>query len=134
MDTGLAENGWGVPQNLAEAAKWYKASAEQNHQFGQNNLGWCYENGLGVEKSVVEAAKWYRRAAIQGHPHGQNNLGRCYGACVCDPTDTLGRRRRHTESTRVTRGMVNGLSCTGESVMYSLHSDKKMCGDDVDSI
>ena len=70
--------GRGVAQDDAEAAKWYRKSAEQGHADAQNNLGWMYEKGRGVNKDDAEAVKRYRKAAEQGHADAQNNLGRMY--------------------------------------------------------
>lgn len=72
------ENGYGVPQSLAEAVKWYRKSAEQGYADAQFSLGVCYANGDGVSQSWTEAVKWYRKSAEQGEALAQVNLGRCY--------------------------------------------------------
>jgi TPR repeat protein len=69
----------GVAMNGAEAVKWFRRAAEQNHAGAQNNLGACYENGRGVAKNDTEAVKWYRKAAEQSYAAAQFNLGACYG-------------------------------------------------------
>ena len=61
-------NGKGVPQDYAEAAKWYRKAAEQGYADAQNNLGMMYVNGQGVPQDYAEAAKWTRKAADQGDP------------------------------------------------------------------
>ncbi len=58
--------GEGVPQDLAEAAKWYRLAAEAGHAGAQKNLGVFYATGQGVSKDEVEAQKWLKRAAAQG--------------------------------------------------------------------
>jgi TPR repeat protein len=70
--------GQGVPQDYAEAVRWYRKAAEQNHAEAQYALGYCYENGEGVEQDYVEAVRWYRRAAEQNFAPAQYNLGDCY--------------------------------------------------------
>ncbi len=35
-------NGQGVTKDEAEAVKWYRKAAEQNHAMAQYNLGVCY--------------------------------------------------------------------------------------------
>ena len=44
----LYENGDGVPQDKSEAAKWYRAAAEQGDEDAQFNLLW---KGSGVHSS-----------------------------------------------------------------------------------
>ncbi|MEO7297526.1 MAG: tetratricopeptide repeat protein [Verrucomicrobiota bacterium] len=70
--------GRGVPQDHAEAVKWFRKAAEQNHVMAQSSLGYCYDAGEGVAKDYVEAVKWYRKAAEQGHHFAQHNLALCY--------------------------------------------------------
>ena len=41
-DTGL-----GVPQDAAEAVRWFRLAAEQGHASAQNNLGIAYGTGEG---------------------------------------------------------------------------------------
>ena len=66
----MYENGRGVPQNDAEAVKWYRKAAEQGLASAQNNLGLMYANGRGVPQNDAEAVKWYRKAAEQGLAFG----------------------------------------------------------------
>ena len=50
----------GFKQNYAEAAKWYRISADmQREGYGFYELGFCYEFGKGVEADLEEAEKWY---------------------------------------------------------------------------
>jgi TPR repeat protein len=70
--------GEGVPQNHAEAARWYRLAADQGLSAAQYNLGLMYVNGWGVSQDYGEAARWYRLAADQGVALAQNNLGMMY--------------------------------------------------------
>ena len=70
----MYDNGEGVPQNAAEAVKWYRLAAEQGFAIAQSNLGLMYVNGEGVPQNYVEAVKWYRLAAEQGLAVAQHNL------------------------------------------------------------
>jgi TPR repeat protein len=70
--------GKGVPQDYAEAAKWYRKAAERGDAVAQCNLGVCYVNGQGVPKDAAEAVKWYRKAADQGDEMARFSLGECY--------------------------------------------------------
>lgn len=70
--------GVGVPQDYAEAVKWFRKAAEQGLAFAQYNLGLSYDSGKGVPQDYAKAAKWYRMAAKQGFVLGQYNLGVSY--------------------------------------------------------
>jgi hypothetical protein len=65
----------GITQNYAEAARWYRKSAEQGHSFAQHYLGKLYNNGDGVPQSFAEAAKWFELAAQNGHVASQVQIG-----------------------------------------------------------
>lgn len=71
-------NGTGVPQDYAEAAKWFRKAADQGHALAQFPLGIMLFSGTGVPKNATEAATWYRKAAEQGHASAQYYLGMLY--------------------------------------------------------
>ena len=75
---GMYDNGQGVPQDVAEAVKWYRLAADQGYAMAQYNLGVMYDNGQGVPQDDAEALKWYRLAADQGQADAQFNLGVMY--------------------------------------------------------
>ena len=60
---GHYANGRGVPQDYAEAAKWYRKAADQGNAYAQSNLGWMYANGRGVPQDYVQAHMWMNLAA-----------------------------------------------------------------------
>ena len=62
----MYDNGEGVPENDAEAVKWYRKAADQGHSGAQFNLAIMYATGEGVPENDAEAVKWYRKAADQG--------------------------------------------------------------------
>jgi TPR repeat protein len=68
----------GIRQNLTEAAKWLRKSADQRYAPAQSLLGMLYEKGLGVPKDYAEAGKLYRKAAEQGIVSAQSALGVLY--------------------------------------------------------
>lgn len=86
--------GWGVPIDYAEAAKWFRLAAEHGEQgdlakgplFSTDRtifraqwvLGTMYESGEEVQQDYAEALKWYRVAAEQGDANAQFNLGFMY--------------------------------------------------------
>jgi len=55
--------GVGVPQNYAEAAKWFRKAADQGDTYAQYNLGSMYEKGRGVPQSYEKAYIWFTLAA-----------------------------------------------------------------------
>lgn len=58
--------GRGVAKDDAEAARWYRLSAEQGLPMAQASLGACYLHGLGVEKDSVQAHAWLTRSVAGG--------------------------------------------------------------------
>jgi TPR repeat protein len=74
----LYENGFGVTQDLKQAADWYLKSAEQGNTDAQYNLGAMHEHGVGMPVNYAEAARWYRPAAEQGDIDALSNLGVLY--------------------------------------------------------
>ncbi len=71
-------HGKGVPQDYAEAARWYRRAAEQGNVKAEDGLGYMYSQGQGVPQDYTEAANWYRKAADQGHAKAQYDLGNTY--------------------------------------------------------
>ena len=72
------EAGRGVPQDVAEAVRWFRLAADQGLATAQSNLGVAYATGRGVPRNTVEAVRWYRLAAEQGFATAQVNLGAMY--------------------------------------------------------
>ncbi len=70
--------GQGVPQDYAEAVKWFRKAAEQGNAAAQSDLGFMYAKGWGVPWDHTEAMKWYRLAADQGNVRAQYRLGGMY--------------------------------------------------------
>ena len=64
--------GQGVPQDYAQAVKWYRLAADQEHVKAQYNLALKYDKGQGVPQDYAEAVKWFRLAADQGNNNGKN--------------------------------------------------------------
>ncbi len=74
----LYDLGWGVPQDYAEAVKWYRLAANQGDAEAQANLGRMYEFGQGVPQNYAEAMKWVRLAVNQGNADAEFALGSMY--------------------------------------------------------
>jgi TPR repeat protein len=66
-------NGEGVPEDDAEAVKWYRLAAKQGLARAQSYLGIMYGNGDGVPENYAEAVKWFRLAAAQGQEDAKRN-------------------------------------------------------------
>ena len=56
-------NGIGVPQDYAEAVRWYGKAAKRGNKLAQFGLGMCYEEGQGVSRNYCEAYKFYKLAS-----------------------------------------------------------------------
>ncbi len=62
----LYQQGLGVPQDYAEAAKWYEKSAAGRHSPAYLALGQMYWKGQGVKIDRLEAYVWFVRAYAGG--------------------------------------------------------------------
>ena len=74
----MYDKGEDVPENNAEAVKWYRKAADQGNAVAQSNLGHKYLTGEGVPENHTEAVKWFRKAADQGFADAQISLGAMY--------------------------------------------------------
>lgn len=74
----MAENGFGMPRNLPQAAAWYLKAAKQGNTDAQFNLGAMHEHGIGMPANPAQAARWYRPAAEGGDIDALSNLGVLY--------------------------------------------------------
>ena len=63
----------GVPQDDAEAVRWWRLAADQGLANAQNNLGARYASGEGVPEDDVLAYMWYNLAAAQGNENAPGN-------------------------------------------------------------
>lgn len=57
--------GQGVPQDYAEAAKWFWLAADQGLAVAQLSLGQMYAAGEGVPQDYVRAHMWFNLSAAQ---------------------------------------------------------------------
>lgn len=70
------DRGREVPDDKAEAVRWYTRAAEQGDAFSQYLLGNNAWNGTGMLKSESAAVQWWQRAAAQGFAPAQSSLGK----------------------------------------------------------
>jgi uncharacterized protein len=62
----MYERGLSVPQDYAEAARWYRRAADQGFASAQWTLSSMYATGSGVPKDYVQAHMWCNVSAAQG--------------------------------------------------------------------
>ena len=69
------KDGVGVPQDDAEAIKWFRLAAEQGYATTQYILGLCYKNGDGVPQDDVLAYMWFNLAGASGFEYAKTRRG-----------------------------------------------------------
>ena len=57
--------GRGLPQDDAEAVRWFRLAGDQGHAEAQYNLEGMYAEGFGVPQDRVAAHMWLSLAAAQ---------------------------------------------------------------------
>ena len=70
--------GQGVPEDHAEALKWFRKAADQGETEAFYNLGTMSLHGRGVTSDAGEAVKWILRSAEKGFAVAQFGLGALY--------------------------------------------------------
>ena len=55
--------GEGVPQDAADAVRWFRLAADQGHAEAMTNLGAMYSQGRGVVQDYVQSHMWRNLAA-----------------------------------------------------------------------
>jgi localization factor PodJL len=72
--------GRGVANNFAEAAKWYKLSADKGFALAQYRLANFLEKGTGLAPDIKEAKRYYEMAAAAGNASAMHNLAVIYAS------------------------------------------------------
>ncbi|PYB77623.1 peptidoglycan-binding protein [Rhizobium wuzhouense] len=72
--------GRGVASNFAEAAKWYKLSADKGFALAQYRLANFLEKGTGLAPDIKEAKRYYELAAAAGNASAMHNLAVIYAS------------------------------------------------------
>jgi hypothetical protein len=80
-------HGEGVPQDYAEAVRWYRKAADQGDPRGQDGLAFMYYHGQGVGRDYAEALRWYRKSAEQGYAKAENGIALMYSQGQGVPQD-----------------------------------------------
>jgi hypothetical protein len=71
-------NALGVPEDDAEAVKWFRAAADKGYPAAMARIGVAYFAGKGVAQDYVQAAAWFQKAADAGSPDGMRYLAFVY--------------------------------------------------------
>jgi len=112
--------GNGVPEDDAEAVRWFRLAAEQGNAGAQFYLGNMYSRGDGVPEDDAEAARWLRLAAEQGNALAQYNLGFIYdsgrGVASVHKLISLAQHstRKHYPGAHRVEVMLNGAVHPGD--------------------
>ena len=91
-------NGLGVPEDDAEALRWYRLATDQGHADAQLSLGFKYEDGQGVPQDSAEAHMWFNLAASR-----QTGEERKMSADACDALAGLMTPEQIAEAQRLAR-------------------------------
>jgi len=67
-----------LPEDSAEALKWYTRAAEQGLAEAQTKVGYAFYNGVGTSVNYTQAMLWFQRAAGQKFAEAEFNLGVMY--------------------------------------------------------
>jgi TPR repeat protein len=62
----MAHNGYGMPEDPAEAAEWDRRAAELGDPVGQFNYGLDLLRGHGIARDPIRGRQWVDKAAAQG--------------------------------------------------------------------
>jgi hypothetical protein len=79
-----------VPQDRAEALRWYRLAADKGNEEALCFIGHIYETGEGVTQDFSEAMHWYQQAAEKGNAGAMFNIGMMYNnsqGVSIDPED-----------------------------------------------
>lgn len=68
-------HGVGIPQNLPEAMRYFKLSADMNNSFGLNSYGACLINEKFGNLNPSMAMSYFKRSADFGNLRGMYNYG-----------------------------------------------------------
>jgi TPR repeat protein len=70
----LYANGLGVPQDLEEAAGWYRLASNSGDILATFELATYYQSGMGVTEDRQRAAELFQRAADAGYAPAKYNM------------------------------------------------------------
>ena len=71
--------------NMPEAVRWYRLSADQGHAGGQFHLALCYLQGKGVAQDEERGLELIRKSADQNHKYALVKLADLYARGIGQP-------------------------------------------------
>ena len=80
------DTGEGVPQDYAEAVRWYRLAADQGYAPAQYNLGISYATSEGVPLDWVAAHMWLSLAAAQASAEDRDRFAKARDAAAAEMT------------------------------------------------
>lgn len=80
-----------LPENMPEALKWYRLSAEQDWAGGKYHLGLCYVSGKGVDQDEEKGLDLIRQAADQHLAYAELDLADLYARGIGEPRNDQDR-------------------------------------------
>ncbi len=98
----LYDHGLGVPEDNAEAVRWYEMAAQQGMPLAMRNLGNQYATGHGVAYDINLAQQWYEKAAALGDQQSASLLAHLRPATT--PVDASAQAPLPSFSTPTTTG------------------------------
>jgi S1-C subfamily serine protease len=109
-------NGNKVPQDFAEAKKWYLFASEHGNPAGEFNLGIAYEKGQGTAVDLPEAIKWLHLAADHNMAPAKMELATLYSTGKGVPRDM-------TEAARLARSAALQNLAVAQVYLGALYID-----------
>jgi TPR repeat protein len=67
-------DGTDVPQDKAEAMRWFRKASDQGNADAQYFLGWMYHIGDGMPPDEADAVRWWRKSAKRGNETAKSML------------------------------------------------------------
>ena len=84
----MCKTGAGVPQDYAEAMKWFRRAAKQGDALQQHIFGMRSAVGQGVPQNLWEAHVWFSLAADNGHEEAVEMRDHIAGLLSFDDLDS----------------------------------------------
>ena len=113
-------NGYGAPQDRAEAIKWFSLAAEHGNANAKNNFNYMFVTGKGVPQDRAEALKWLEPAAERGEAAAQADLGAIYLFGAGGPVDYAEAlkwlRPAAEHGSSIAQAMLGGMYVDGQGV------------------
>jgi hypothetical protein len=107
-------NGRQVPQDFAEAKKWYLFASEHGLSIAEFSLGYAYEHGQGTAVDLPEAIKWYHIAIDHNVAAAKLELAALYHEGKGVPKDEM-------EATRLVRSAAEQGFSVAQVILGSIY-------------